>query len=356
MNWTSLCFATLFLFSCIPGESIPPKEYPKLNMSRSSHTTTQLSNDDLVIIGGIHYNETVSAIEVIDSDRKSTIRAHLSVSRYLHSSHRLQNGNIVVIGGYRVTNGVLSYVTEIEEYNPTTHSVATVANLNYARGCHRSVLLDNGKILIIGGDNGAPLQTAELYNPSTQVIEQVIQMNQSRSDFDIVKMSNSDVLVFGGVGSNLGSIERFNYQTGQFESAGNLITARCALKALLLQNGTVLLTGGYDLSSTLRVAEIYDPMTRTVTDIGHMNFARDSHTVTLLSNGKVLIIGGASLGISTNSMELFDPLTNTFKNIGLLDLARDSHTATLTTNGQIVIVGGFYGARQMPRSEIEVIQ
>jgi hypothetical protein len=54
----------------------------------------------------------------------------------------------------------------------------------------------------------------------------------------------------------------------------------------------VLIVGGQDLyGNPLATAELYNPATGTFTATGSLN-ARETHTATLLNNGMVLIAGG----------------------------------------------------------------
>lgn len=71
-----------------------------------------------------------------------------------------------------------------------------------------------------------------------------------------------------------------------------------------LKNGKILLTGGSEHPFSLRwftlfsncefpsAAEIFDPKSNTFRKTGSLNIARENHTATLLNDGTVLITGG----------------------------------------------------------------
>lgn len=126
-------------------------------------------------------------------------------------------------------------------------------------------------------------------------------------------------------------------------SAGALATARYYHTATKLQDGSVLVVGGYNSASTLASAERFDPVTGLWTSAGSMANARAAHTATLLPNGKVLVAGGQNLttnGFITRT-ELYDPLSNTWSlGPNLTFGARAFHTAVALNDGNVLITAG----------------
>src|SRR5205807_2937916 len=72
----------------------------------------------------------------------------------------------------------------------------------------------------------------------------------------------------------------------------SMSTSRIVHTATLLSDGRVLVTGGYDSSSYLASAEIYNPATNNWSSARSMSSARGYHTATLLSDSRVLVTGG----------------------------------------------------------------
>ncbi len=124
-----------------------------------------------------------------------------------------------------------------------------------------------------------------------------------------------------------------------FSNTGSLNTSRMSATATLLNNGMVLIAGGFN-TTPLASAELYNPGTGTFTATGSLNFARFAFTATLLNNDMVLMAGGEDANTAVDSAELYNPVTGSFSLTGNLNVARYYHTATLLNNGLVLITGG----------------
>jgi hypothetical protein len=169
-------------------------------------------------------------------------------------------------------------------------------------------------------------------------------MATARQNHTATLLLNGKVLVAGGWNgsSSLASAELFDPATGTWTAAGTMTTNRYYHTATLLSNGKVLVVGGKAGGTTLSSAELYDPNTGTWTNTGTLHTARYFHTATLLPNGQVLVAGGYN-GNVLSSAELYDPVTGTWTATNSMNTVRGNHTATLLPNGQVLVAGGWNG-------------
>ena len=136
-------------------------------------------------------------------------------------------------------------------------------------------------------------------------------MIQGRNYHTATVLDDGKVLVVGGTGeprdNNINSAELFDPVTETWSPTGSINIARRYHTATLLSNGQVLVTGGGDETTVINTAELYDPLTGQWTRTGDMIDSRSGHAATLLSNGKVLITGGWTIGNEfLNTAELYD--------------------------------------------------
>ncbi|MGW8248811.1 MAG: Kelch repeat-containing protein, partial [Acidiferrobacterales bacterium] len=173
----------------------------------------------------------------------------------------------------------------------------------------------DGKVLIAGGKNDEVdgLQSAEIYDPATGLFTPTGDMLTVRYNHTATLLNSGKVLIVGGAqGSNnpIASAEIYNPVTGTFQATGSMAIARADHTATLLADGKVLITGGRQTlndASALDTAEIYDPASGTFSNAGSVGSAHTDHTATLLQDGKVLIVGGFDGTANTSNAELYIP-------------------------------------------------
>jgi uncharacterized repeat protein (TIGR01451 family) len=91
-------------------------------------------------------------------------------------------------------------------------------------------------------------------------------------------------------------------------------------------------------------AEVFRPESSSWSPTGAMSIPRGGATLTVLGDGTVLVLGGIDVSTSTPSAvatgELYNPATGTWTPTASLAAPRAFHTATLLTTGDVLISGG----------------
>src|SRR6266481_2209105 len=115
-----------------------------------------------------------------------------------------------------------------------------------------------------------------------------------------------------------------------WSSTGSMETGRFVFTATTLQNGKVLVAGGFTSDGTdTNTAELYDLATGIFTPTGSMHDVRVGFSATRLRNGKVLVEGGTTDTATLNSAEIYDPATGTWSVTASMKQPRQQHAAIL---------------------------
>ena len=204
---------------------------------------------------------------------------------------------------------------------------------------------------------GLMASSSMVFAQAPQTFSATGNLNAGRNGHRAMTLNNGSVVITGGYDVNenaMASSELYSPATGAFTPTGSLNTARRNFGITLLDNGTVLVAGGYDASfKTLASAEIYDPATGTFTTTGSLATARADPTATRLNDGTVLIAGGFdNSGNSLSSAELYIPSSGTFVSTGSLKNARGFSNATALMDGTILVEGGWAAGAALSSAEI----
>jgi N-acetylneuraminic acid mutarotase len=323
-----------------------------LATARAGHTATLLPSGRVLVAGGGNSTADLASVEVYDRGTNVwSPAASLAIARDGHTATLLSSGTVLVTGGANAAGG---YLQGTELYDPATNTWSSKGFLAVGRTGHTATLLQNGKVLVVAGtiagfSDSSYLASAELYNPATGEWSSAGSLAVGRGGHTATLLQNGKVLVAGGYGTasfvGFSDVEIYDPTTNSWSAAGSLAVARSSHTATLLPSGKVLVAGGIasDFASYLASVELYDPATNSWSPAGSLGQGRGEHTATLLPNGKVLVVGGQSGNnafVTIGTAEIYDPATNVWSSASSLLTARFNPTATLLQNGTVLIAAG----------------
>jgi hypothetical protein len=195
--------------------------------------------------------------------------------RFDHTATLLPDGKVLIAAGM-ARNGVIEPTAEL--YDPRAGRFVSVGKMRAPRGWGvTATLLPSGKVLLAGGgsasfcDASCYLASAELYDPLSGSFTLVGNMTEPRAGASAILLQNGDVLIVGGNepagGKQVATAELYHPSTGKFSLTGSMHSEGASV-LLLLESGKVFAlndSGG----------ELYDPGTGQFTAAGHSSFARE---------------------------------------------------------------------------------
>jgi hypothetical protein len=261
--------------------------------ARTGHTATLLPNGKVLLIGGWGPSQVSTTAELYDpASRQFRYTASMSGPRAGMTATLLRDGRVLIAGGATARNR-LQPVAEL--YDSDLGHFVTADSLLHGRSGHTATLLQDGNVLIAGGNSGEDgvLDRAEIYNVTTGTFMPTGAMRMVRHKHAAVLLQNGNVLVIGGSNhldwnGQYTSTEVYQVTTGTFVAAARLNSERFKLvdAAVLLPNGNVLVGGGN------RQLELFEAQSQSFIRSRQLDNHYYAAVLTLLQNGNVLITGG----------------------------------------------------------------
>jgi hypothetical protein len=331
---------------------------------RLSPTATLLADGRVLVAGGAG-DETSAELYDPMTRTYSRTRETMAVSHPGHASTLLRDGRVLISGGGFHPRGDPATGPSgtwggnaNEIFDPPTQSFTRIANLGFSRAGHTATLLDDGRVLIAGGEivdvsvfsiHHFAVPQAELYDPVTGAFTETGSLLTARARHTASRLPDGRVLVVGGDASGPEiTAEIYDPISATFSPAGSMMGRRMNHTATVLLNGDVFVAGGKDPSTgyALDSAEIFDVQRMRFVPAATMPEPRDSHVAALMPDGRVLIAGGEGIYPTRElrSAILYDPPTDRFLMAPSMSTARFQATATTLTNGQVLVVGGWSSA------------
>jgi hypothetical protein len=252
----------------------------------------------------------------------------------------------------------------VDLYDPVSESWSQTGSLVVARSGAMPTRLGDGRVLAAGGIDyyapGRPIYaSAEVYDPALGAWSLVGAMSVPRVGHRAVALADGTVLVVGGTDRedsdhHLALLERFDPTTRAFHASGELRVARSQHAVATLAGGRVLVAGGavgaFGHYTSLRSAELYDPVTETTAEVAEMLEPRSSFTLLPLRDGRALAVGGVVRDDENSALasaEVFDPSTGAWSSAGCMHVARWAHRTVALADESILAIGGFNETLQL---------
>lgn len=320
----------------------------------TQHVAMALADGGALVMGG-NSSESINVPDTDSSHRFDPVTETVSPGPRLAFSAEADltmpvelggGGFLLVVPGINSALHLDGGLRATQTYDGTTGTFGRVGDLGVRHdGGGTATALADGSVLVAGGDVPG-VSTAERYDPASGSWAAAGALLTARRGHTATLLADGRVLITGGVGCCdlngeflLDTTEIYDPVGGAFEPTGSMTTARAFHAATLLEDGRVLVTGGFDGvdESTTTSAEIYDPSTGHFRSVGSTQVGRIRHAAILLTDGRVLVLGGLQASPTT---DLFDPTVDEWHAGPTLEPAWGSSTATLLRNGKVLVFGG----------------
>ncbi len=305
-----------------------------------------------------------------------------------------QNGKVLIIGGVRnLGMGAFQYTRAVELYDPSTGKFEVVAELRVAgaRRNHSATLLEDGRVLIVGGEGvnegvEVPLKTTLIVDArdprSVKVNDGTAPLIEARTGHRAVRMGNRVVIVGGRGGpgreSALASIEVFDVAQSTVVrlddgvgGAAALVQPRLGHSATAFDAETILVAGGMNSQGevpSLELIRLGANNAATITELPETTGVGAIHHAAIATTGNIkgiLLSGGYGSiddaepndGLPQNprpEVELWTLSGNIVSRgcTGVLNVGRAQH-AVVQSGGRFIFIGGV-GATGQPLPDAEL--
>ncbi len=318
--------------------------------ARTGFTATLFADGLVLVAGGTGAgNNVLQSAEIYSVPRAGfTPTGNLHTARTGAAAVLLPNGKVLIAGGSS-DGAAAGALNTAELFDPVSGTfTATSHSMTAARLEMTATLLNNGQVLLAGGQNaGGVLNSAELYDPASDTFTSTGNLNTARTGAIAVLLRNSEVLIAGGSSDGaangaLDSAELFGISagTGSFSLLlSTLSTPRWQAAAAPLQGfvvDNVLIAGGQNSGGALSSGDVFDLRVLKFHSVSNqMTQARTNGAAIPMSNGKVLLAGGAG---GSEQVDLYDFGANKFDSTSSLLQTNSGLGGALLNNGQVLVV------------------
>ncbi len=261
-----------------------------MSVRRAGHTATLLPSGKVLIAGGFTEDGLTASAELYDpSSQTFALVGTMSVPRGGSTATLLLNGDVLVAGG-----GDVVATASADLFHSATNQFSPTGSMTAPRLAHTATLLPDGKVFVLGGASARTvLSSGELYDPATGTFAPAGTMKLPRYKHAAILLRDGHTLILGGSDERdwrgkYNSAEIYDWKSGKFTPIQSMATERFKFPSAVVQlnGGNVLICGG---SKTIEVFDFLMKHFRTIADLDESYYYG---TASLLNNGAVLILGG----------------------------------------------------------------
>jgi len=280
------------------------KRVAGMTTARTGHSATLLPDGKVLVVGGLTSDgETSSALSSAELYDPATgqwsFAGALSVARADHAATLLDTGFVLFTGGQHLDEfGTTVNLKSAEIYSFET-GFGAVQDMAVAHMGHTATLMQDGSVLVVGGQNEArELQRIAERYVSGEGWTSAGSLEYQRSDATAHLLPNGSVIVAGGYTGSFGVAGDTPitevYTPGSGWALGTpLYGSRFGYTMTMMAYGQMFVVGGYTFDGDTYLAST------TTGGVGYsfsestaLAEARAQHVAVLLNDGSVLVVGG----------------------------------------------------------------
>jgi len=346
------------------GAAPPPQHRPGLQWQSEAdlpvgvfHAGISLSNDRIIVTGGVDQaGATQSALQVFDlATRQWTLMApQLTDARCHHAQLTLPDGRILVAGGQQghVPRSLVG-LASTELIDPKTLRVTPGPQLPRVIKTATGHVLPDGRAVIVGGGS------ASVFDPATNQWQRHIVFRESRLEHASVLLDDGRIVVVGG--TNRASIEALDLDRG----ISRMMSARLPeslddLSVVALPGSRAWVLGGQS-SQTGRttdrtwIVDLSDPKRSRIMEGPRLGVPGGVADASVLTVGHEVVVLSGESDMGLRDRELTESRwldTRTLAVGSLPDLPAPHDDAQAVAVGRdIWLVGGYRVSRPIPALE-----
>ncbi len=290
----------------------------------------------------------------------------LTTGRQHHTATILADGKVLVVGG---DDGGTTSLASCELFDPVLNTWSVTGSLNTSRTIHAAVALDGTHVLVSGGGTFVNNETDQPGAPAGATVASTDPGAQNMSGLPLLA-GTIHMTISATAGGPFtvyddGQGGWLDARPGTFNAkpvpgSVNYLTGAWTITPLAPftpVNANAIVSSWYETMA--KSAEVWDEGTGQWSAVGDMLASRGGHSLHLITGGKVVAVGGDFMGASS---EVFDPMAKTWGSQVNMIGRRLGHGAVLIPAGvngrwpnpSIVALGGGDATQQSNFDSVEV--